>query len=114
MGKILAVVGLLLALLLLVGAPLQAGGNGDALFASMKCGLCHKPDRKGAGPSFKEISAAYAGKEGQLAAYFKGAAEPIVKPEKAETMQPYIERTKALSDEDLNALSDHLLKAQPQ
>lgn len=85
--------------------------DGESIFKSNKCGVCHKPDTASAGrPSLKEISQAYQGKDKQLDAYFKGESEPVIAPAKASTMKRYIEKTKALSDADRKLLIDYLLK----
>ena len=96
--------------LLLLSAVISAD-EGDALFKSKGCRGCHKPDTSKAGrPSLKEISQAYQGKGKQLEAYFRGESDPIVSPAKARVMKRYIEKTKALSDEDRKLLVDYLLK----
>ena len=41
--------------------------GGEATFQSLKCHICHKPDRKSAGPSLEEIAKAYSGQEQRLA-----------------------------------------------
>ena len=55
---------------------------------------------------------AYQGKEEQLVKYLKGESEAIVKPEKANLMKRHIEKTKKLSEADLKALVDFLLRQQ--
>ena len=85
--------------------------EGESIFKSNGCRVCHKPDTSSRGrPSLKEISQAYHGKEKQLDAYFKGESEPIITPAKASTMKRYIEKTKALSDPDRKVLVDYILR----
>jgi cytochrome c len=94
----------------LCAAPLWAQ-DGAGTFKSLRCGFCHKPAQKGAGPSLKEIAEAYAGKEDQLVEYLKGGALPVIAPDKASVMQPSLEKTKELSDPDRKALADYILQA---
>jgi len=85
--------------------------DGESIFKSNGCGACHKSTTSSAGrPSLKDISQAYHGKEKQLDPYFKGESEPIIAPAKASAMKRYIEKTKALSDEDRKVLVDFILK----
>ena len=84
--------------------------EGEKLFKSNRCSVCHKPDTASAGrPSLKGISQAYKGKDEQLNKYFKGESEPIITPAKASAMKRYIEKTKALSDADRKLLVDYIL-----
>jgi cytochrome c len=53
---------------------------------------------------------AYQGKEVQLIKYLKGESEAIVRPEKYNLMKGKIKKTKMLSDADLKALTDFLLR----
>ena len=95
---------------LLLSAVISAD-DGESIFKSNGCGVCHKPETSSAGrPSLKDISQAYHGKEKQLETYFKGESEPIIAPEKASAMKRYIEKTKALSDEDRKLMVDFILK----
>jgi cytochrome c len=107
---------MVLCIVLVVGvgrlyiAPLWAQ-DGAGTFKSLRCGFCHKPAQKGAGPSLKEIAEAYTGKEDQLVEYLKGGAPPVIAPDKASVMQPSLEKTKELSDPERKALADYLLQA---
>jgi cytochrome c551/c552 len=83
--------------------------QGD-VFSSMRCGVCHKAEKSTKSfPSLKEIAKAYEGKEAQLAAYFQGKGESILRPEGESRMKNYIEKTKALSDADQKALVDFIM-----
>lgn len=84
--------------------------QGQDLFQDMRCGSCHKPEITKTTPSLKDMATAYQGKDEQLVRYFKGEAEAIMKPEKANLMKRYIEKTKALSDAERKALVDYILK----
>jgi len=61
-------------------------------------------------PSLTDVETTYQGKEEQLIKYLKGESEAIVRPQKANLMKRYIEKTKKLSDADLKALVDYLLR----
>lgn len=109
MWKLTALVCLMLvALVGTLQQPVRAE-EGEAIFTSLKCGLCHKPDKKGAGPSLKEITQAYAEKEDNLVQYLKGEAEPLIDLGKASVMKSPISKTKELSPSDTKALADYML-----
>ena len=92
------------------GAAVSIGAEQEAsVFESQGCGICHKPEASGASPSLKEIAQAYQGKEDHLIGFFKGEAEAIVRPAKANMMKGFIEKTKALSDEDRKTLAGFIM-----
>ena len=84
--------------------------DGQAIFQSKGCAACHQAAVDTVGPSLKKIAQAYAGKKDQLIAFLKGKHEAIVDPAKFGIMQPQLNTTKVLSDEELNALADFILK----
>ena len=87
--------------------------EGETIFKSQGCMSCHKRESiSKVNPSITDISQAYQGKEEQLIKYLKGESEAIVRPEKANLMKRYIEKTKMLSEADLKALVDYLLRQQ--
>lgn len=87
--------------------------EGETIFKSQGCISCHKKESTSrVNPSLTEISTAYQGKEEQLIKYLKGESEAIVRPEKANLMKRHIEKTKMLSEVDLKALVDFLLRQQ--
>jgi cytochrome c len=87
--------------------------DGEAIFKSQGCMSCHKKESTSkVNPSLTEISQAYQGKEEQLVKYLKGESEAIVMPEKSNLMKRKIEKTKMLSEADLKALVDFLLRQQ--
>jgi cytochrome c551/c552 len=88
---------------------IQAATGGDAVFQSLKCAICHKADRKGAGPSLQDISGAYADKRDNLINYLKGEETPLIDLGKPAVMKGALKKIEALSDEDLQALADYLL-----
>lgn len=79
------------------------------IFKSLRCNICHKADTGRAYPSLKEITKVYNGDSKKLEKYLQGKAEPIVNKEKGKSMDRYIEKTKALSDEEMKSLVDYIL-----
>ena len=94
--------------LILVAASVWAG-QGEEIFKAQRCSGCHRLETGKATPSLKEIALAYQGKSPQLNNYLRGGAEAIIRPEKAGKMKRYIEKTKALSEEDRKAMADFIM-----
>lgn len=84
--------------------------QGQDLFQEMRCGTCHKLEITKTAPSLKDMAAAYQGKEDELIRYFKGEVDAMMKPEKANLMKRYVEKTKALTDAERKALAGYILK----
>jgi cytochrome c len=101
----------LIVLGILFIAPISFGGeNGEILFKSMGCMSCHHPETTSKiNPSLVDIAQAYQGKQQQLAGYLNGQGAAIVKPEKAGMMKRFVEKTKALTDQERVALADFIL-----
>lgn len=78
---------------------------GEELFNGKgNCFACHKADQKIIGPSLQEITKIYKDKKGNMYDFLKNDAEPIVDPTQYEVMKTNFAITKAMSDEELNAL----------
>jgi cytochrome c len=87
--------------------------DGAAIFKAHGCTVCHKKHSSSkVNPPLTEIAAAYQGKQDQLIQYLNGESEAIVRPQKSHIMKRYIQRTKALSDEERKALADFLIGQQ--
>lgn len=87
--------------------------EGETIFKSQGCMPCHKKESTSkVNPSLTEISQSYQDKEEQLIKYLKGESEAIVRPEKSNLMKRHIEKTQKLSEADLKALVDFLLRQQ--
>jgi cytochrome c len=84
--------------------------DGEALFKSKGCAACHNPTVDTVGPSLKKIAAAYKGKKADLIKFLKGEGKAIVDPAKAGIMTPQLNTTKAMSDKELEAIADYMLK----
>ena len=90
-----------------------AADEGETIFKSQGCMACHKNQSTSkVNPSLTEISMAYQGKVQQLIKYLQGESDAIVKPEKANLMRRYVEKTKNLSDSDRKALAEYILSQQ--
>jgi cytochrome c551/c552 len=90
---------------------LGADQQGETIFKSKGCAFCHKQGNPSSGsiPSLSELAKAYNGRKAQLILYFKGSADPIVRPERAISMKRPLRKTKALSDSERSALADFIL-----
>jgi cytochrome c len=101
----------LLAVLCLAAAvAAEAAEDGQSIFKSNGCMSCHRPESSSkVNPSLSEIAQAYQGKSNQLADYLSGAADPIVRPERAAMMKRYLEKTRAMSAEERKALAEFIL-----
>ncbi len=96
--------------LLSLGPHLWAGSAvSDATFQALSCGTCHKPDKKGSGPTLQEIARAYVGKQEQLVRYFMGESIPLIDTGKRKTMERQLSKTRELSDEERKDLASYIL-----
>lgn len=98
--------------LLLLGATLffadsSSAENGEALFGSLRCNSCHKPDQKSVAASLAEIAGAYGDRE-KLMSFFKGESKPVIETDKTGMMRGQMPKLKALSDEEKKALIDYI------
>lgn len=76
------------------------------------CYTCHKPDVKVVGPSMKEIAKIYKEKNGDMVAFLKEKADPIVDPSQYPVMKTNLSITKNLSEEELKGLEDYFMSFQ--
>ncbi len=83
--------------------------KGEALFTENNCIACHKIDQKVIGPSLQETAKIYKAKNGNMVAFLKEEAEPIVNQELYETMKINLQITKTMSDEELQSLEIYIL-----
>ena len=85
---------------------------GNRLFSEKTCITCHAVTEEKIGPSVKEIMRIYKEKNGDIVAFLKGEAKPIVDTTASQVaiMQENIDGfVKGLSDVELNALSTYML-----
>ncbi len=103
---------LMLSILVLVfamsAAASAADADGASVFTSLKCGMCHKPDKKAAAISLAEIDQTYSDRE-KLVKFFKGESKPLIESDKWGMMRPQLDKIKALPDPEKEALSDYIL-----
>src|SRR5690242_4956447 len=89
-----------LALALSLSIPTRTpAADGAAVFTSLRCDSCHKPDSKLTGASLKDIVAAYGGDREKLIKFFNGESKAIIETDKPGMMRGQIPKIKALSDE---------------
>lgn len=89
--------------------PVEEALSGEDVFNQNNCTACHKPDQKVVGPSLQDIARIYKGQKGDMVAFLKEEAKPIVDPEMYESMRINLQITKTLSDEELKALENYIL-----
>ncbi|MGA2026533.1 MAG: c-type cytochrome [Syntrophobacteraceae bacterium] len=103
---------LILSTLVLVTALAAGGGawsaDGAEIFATLKCGMCHKPDKKAAAISLAEIVQTYSDKA-RVVSFFKGEIKPLIESENWGMMRGQLEKIKALPDPDKEALAGYIL-----
>jgi cytochrome c len=82
---------------------------GEVIFNGKgNCVTCHQVDKKIIGPSIQEIAAVYKAKDGNIIAFLKEDAEPLVDPSQYEVMRTNFGITKAMSDVELKGLEAYI------
>lgn len=85
--------------------------TGKAIFNGKgKCYTCHKIDKKSIGPGVIDIMKVYKEQKGDLIAFLKQEAEPIVDPETYAVMKTNFAIIKTFSEEELNAVEVYMNK----
>ncbi len=85
---------------------------GNRLFSEKTCITCHDVNKNKIGPSVKEIMAIYKEKNGDIVAFLKGKAKPIVDTTSSQVaiMQDNIDGfLKDVSDEEMKTISTYML-----
>ncbi|VXB30793.1 Cytochrome c552 [Flavobacterium sp. 9R] len=72
------------------------------------CIACHKVDTKLIGPSLQDIAKTYKEKNGDLVAFLKEEAKPIMDPSQYDIMKANFAITKAMSEEELKGLEAYI------
>jgi cytochrome c551/c552 len=102
----------LVALVLSIGSWTVNGnawaGDGAAVFESLQCSRCHKPDRKAAAVSLAEIAKTYGDKE-KVVKFLKGEIKPLIESEKWGMMKGQFSKITPLSDQEKNDLAEYIL-----
>ena len=102
------ILAILATVCMLASAAGAAEADGAKVFETLKCGMCHKPDKKAAAIPLAEIVQTYSDKD-KLMKFFKGELKPLIESEKWGIMRGQLEKIKALSDEDKEALAGYVL-----
>ncbi len=82
--------------------------TGEDIFKSKGCSGCHSKSFDSFAPSLSTISKSYYKRKDDLKAYLRGKKPGIIKGE-PKAMRGFINITKKLSDEELEALVNYLL-----
>lgn len=84
---------------------------GKELFQSNKaaCFSCHQVDKKVIGPSLQEIAKVYKEQNGDMFAFLRKKADPIVDPAQYGVMETNFAILKTLSDEEIKALEAYVM-----
>jgi cytochrome c len=72
------------------------------------CVSCHEVDKKLIGPSLQDIAKIYKEKNGNIVAFLKEDAEPLVDPSQYEVMKTNFALTEEMSDEELKGLEAYI------
>lgn len=85
--------------------------DGKALFESNKaaCFSCHQPDKKVIGPSIKDIAKIYKEQSGDMFAFLRKKADPIVDPSQYNLMETNFAILKTMSDEEIKSLEAYMM-----
>lgn len=89
----------------------QLIADGKKLFESNKaaCFSCHQMDKKVIGPSIREIAKIYKEQDGDMVAFLRKQAEPIVDPSQYNVMETNFAILKTMSDEELKSLEAYMM-----
>ena len=68
------------------------------------CASCHQLNQKIIGPSIQDIAQKYIENKGDMVAFLKGEAEPIVDPSQYEVMKTNFVITKTMSETELKSI----------
>lgn len=96
-----------------VSAEDQLVSKGKELFESNKaaCYSCHRMDKKVIGPSIQEIAKIYKEQNGDMVAFLRKEADPIVDPSQYNVMETNFAILKTMSDEEINSLVAYMMSA---
>ena len=75
-----------------------------------KCNSCHLTNRTSVGPSIQSIVTVYKEENGDIVAFLKQEAEPIVAPEKYAVMKTNFALLKTFTNNELLALETYMLQ----
>lgn len=72
------------------------------------CIACHRVETKLVGPSVQDMAKAYKEKNGDLVAFLKEEAQPIMDPSQYEIMKANFAITKAMSNDELKEIEAYI------
>ncbi len=81
----------------------------ELFYGKGTCVTCHKENEKSVGPSIKEIAGIYKEKGASIAAFINEESEAIVDPAQYEVMKANFTITKAMTQEERNALQAYMM-----
>ena len=89
----------------------QLIADGKELFESNKaaCFSCHQIDKKVIGPSVKDIAKVYKEQNGDMVAFLRKKADPIVDPLQYNVMETNFAILKTMSDEEIKSLEAYMM-----
>ncbi len=100
---------LILILLLVSAAGAWAGAKeGASVFDSLKCSMCHKPDKKAAAVSLNEIATTYQDRD-KVPKLFSGESKPLIESDKWGMMRGQLPKIQALKESEKKDLADYIL-----
>lgn len=83
--------------------------QGEKLFKSKGCTMCHKKETASIAPSLVEIGKVYSGKERQLYKFLKAKGKAKINPKKAHVMRGQFIKLRALSDDKIKAIGRYII-----
>lgn len=91
----------------------QLIADGKELFESNKaaCFSCHQMDKKVIGPSIKDIAKIYKEQNGDMVAFLRKKADPIVDPSQYSLMETNFAVLKTMSDDELKSLQAYMMSS---
>lgn len=86
----------------------DAATDGQAVFDSLHCSSCHKPDTGKVAASLQQIADRYEETQ-KLSAYLEGKSEPLIAPERKGVMKGQLKKIAKLTDEEKQALAEYIM-----
>lgn len=92
----------------LCGIVPSFASDGAVVYESLKCGSCHKADKKTVAVPLIDIAKAYADRA-KLIQFLRGESKPIIESEKWGMMRGQMKRIAPLQEQEKEALADYIL-----
>lgn len=81
----------------------------EIFYGKGTCATCHKENEKSVGPAISQIASIYKEKGKSIAAFINEESEAIVDPAQYEVMKANFTITKAMTQEERNALEAYMM-----